>query len=94
MVTGIHLHALFVCLKHCLSEEAATKELCLFPQTVPVTFCLFEQKHYLNRLSLSQERKDYAECVQFDAGPVHELFFFAFFMNTLLYWYFYDVSEH
>lgn len=62
MVTGIHLHALFVCLKHCLSEEAATKDLCLFPQTVPVTFCLFEQKHYLNRLSLSQERKDYA-CV-------------------------------
>ena len=43
VVTGIHLHALFVCLKHCLSEEAATKELCLFPQTVLVTFCLFEQ---------------------------------------------------
>lgn len=73
MVTGIHLHALFVCLKHCLSEEATTKELCLFPQTVPVTLCLFKQKHYLNRLSLSQERKDYAhyECVQFDASPVH-----------------------
>lgn len=66
MVTGIHLHALFVCLKHCLSEEATTKELCLFPQTVPVTLCLFKQKHYLNRLSLSQERKDYVECVQFD----------------------------
>lgn len=78
MVTGIHLHALFVCLKHCLSEEATTKELCLFPQTVPVTLCLFKQKHYLNRLSLSQERKDYAECVQFDAGPVHDFLFLHF----------------
>lgn len=76
MVTGIHLHALFVCLKHCLTEEAATKELCLFPQTVLVTLCLFEQKDYLNRLGLSQERKDYAECVQFDAALVELLFFF------------------
>lgn len=33
-------------------------------------------------------------CVQFDAGPVHELFFFAFFMNTSLYWYFYDITTY
>lgn len=78
MVTGIHLHALFVCLKHCPSEEAATKELCLFPQTVLVTFCLFEQKDYLNRLSLSQEPNDYAECVLFDAGPGRELLLLHF----------------
>lgn len=78
MVTGMDLHALFVCLKHCPSEEAATKELCLFTQTVLVTLCLFEQKDYLNRLSLSQERKDHAECVQFDAGPGHEFLFLHF----------------
>lgn len=61
MVTGIHLHALFICLKLRPSEEAATKKLCLFPQTVLVTFCLCEHKDYLNRLSLSQERKGCAQ---------------------------------
>lgn len=88
-MTGIQWHALFVCLKDCLSEEAATKGLCLFPQTVPVIFCLFQQKRYLNRLSLSQESKDYAEG-QFVAGSNHDLFVLAFGMNILFYHYIYD----
>lgn len=78
MVTGIHLHALFICLKLCPDEEAATKELCLFPQTVHVTFCLFEQKDYPNRLSLSQERKGCTKCVQVHVGPGHEMSFWYF----------------
>lgn len=86
-MTGIHLHALFVCLKHCLSEEATTKELCLFPQTVPVTLCLFKQKHYLNRLSLSQERKDYSMQSVCNLMLVHYSFFFGIFIDVLFSWY-------
>lgn len=35
VVTGIYLHALFVCLKQCLSEEAATKAAVFIPSDSP-----------------------------------------------------------
>lgn len=56
-LSGICTSALFICLKHCPTEEATTKRPCLLPQTVLVTFCLFEKKDYLNRLTLSREKR-------------------------------------
>lgn len=84
VVTDIHLNALFISLKHCPSEEATTKELCLFLQTVLVTFSLFEQKDYLNGLSLCQERKHYTLFRMWCTSRVR-MFSFSFFFFLYLH---------